>query len=531
MPKNIIKLWFSIRYSYNQKWSKLNLANSKLRFALSLMLITISSINAQSNIDKTYEFFDSANNLVDNFPKVDYSVCASNTNQSNYIAVTSFLKNCDGFIFSQIKVIEFDSNGAVLNQTLLCSPAILNSVALDIHPLKKKNGYIICGYMDPITPNQHMRPISVKIKNNFQKDTQVFFNFPGMFSRMVENDSSEFIFVGYEGDSTDLGCDKNGLIVVTDSNFVVIKSFRIPSANFGKSLTNLNDVDIFGNNNVIIAGSLMTLQLTDTFFRVFIINLNTSTGLIDWQINNIPGNYASPKVAIGTDFIFVIANEFYTSIPFVAKYDLFGNFINSKFIEFNTFYNCNNNLILSHVPLLQNIFIIGKDSLLLTGKFLNGQNGNRNEYPLEFKVMTSDPNSLNWNVYDSYVIYTDYVSINDDVCGYKPLLVLSGYASVSYTTDNTTKLLDNKYVTTTYTNLINTNPQNVFKTWTFSNYYSNVIGRQSMSSINLGGWNPVLFNEVIALPMNIHSEPYFLNNEKIVSSVVACPRRGQCCNN
>jgi len=499
-----------------------------LLLLLSLCL-TDSKLYSQSNIDRTYEFFDMNSNLIDNLPKVDYSVCKSNNNEFNYVAVTSFLKPCDGFQIYQIKVIEFDSSGNIVNESLLCSQAALHSIALDIKPLKNQMGYVICGYMDAMSANQPMHPIAIKIFNNFALDTQVTFSLNGMFSRVDENDNGEFVFCGFKGDSTDWVCNKEGLIIFTNSQFTVSNTFNIYESQIGPSVSNINDVKFVSQDDIIFSGNRL---YSDTTIRLYLARFDLNNGNIIWEFNQFHKHFAGAKFTLNDNNIYLISNEYIQSSSVIYKFDIQGNYLGNRMFEMKEFEECTQQTALPHIPYSYNIKIIGFDSVFVSGKCLTGINAKANHYPFDVIIDLNGQNPSNWLFYNPHVYYTNYISPITDITGYYlNTTIYSGYGiAPSYSTNNSI-LLNNKIITTTYTNLGSFNPTDLYKTWTFTNTWNNVYGYRPVIIEDAGSLPDTSgIQDLNIYPINSTTLPYFLKNDSLTHLRIFCPRRGDCCN-
>lgn len=534
MQKNILKLWFSIRYSYNQKWSKLNLANSKLKFTLFLMLITISSTNAQSNIDKTYEFFDSSNNVIDNIPKVDYSVCASNTNQTNYIAVTGFLNICEGISLSTLKLIEFDSTGSIINLKKICSPAILNIVPTDIKALTQNNGYLICGYIKPIT-DYPPRPFTMMVDNYFNVVSFKFYLIPGVFTRLVQQSDNRFSFVGFEGSSTQDTGYKNGIVVLTDDQFQIINSIKFVSPSTNYNIATIHDAVRFSNSEIVIAGTMMVFDINCTSTRIFVAKINPNSGTVIWQNSQIGDNLTSPIIDYIDTSLYLFANGRVGDISILTKYNILtGNLIGVMGVEFQATDDlCTGANRNYRVSLAQYINVLGRDSVFISGKIINPSDQEILSFDLDIHCPGS--NSLTWYSTNQNTNTTTYSFSTPDAFGYKYSKQSTSCATSDlapmYTSRNTLNI-KNSYISVRHTHVDSgTNSNDQHKTWTFEHrnpaiyghseliVKDNVPSRLIQSNIYIPYANFVLMNENTYFDL----ETFFFDN-------IICNRRGFCCN-
>jgi len=362
----------------------------------------VNNVDGQSKIDKLYSFNDSATgNNIDYQCKVDFSTCKSNcdTATGHYIAATSFKDIFMGNNLYQIKLIEFNKNGSIIQSKVIRSIAILDFVVTDIKQLVDKSGYILVGYIDPLSANQPIHPFSMIVNNNFQPQARKIYEQSGMFSRVGVLQNNSFVFVGFSGDSTDAKSDKSGLLVYSNSSFTLLNSWVIPTSYISQSFTNINDIYCLNNSESIIACSLMQLNNGNGCVDIVtsIMKINHTNGNIIWQNNNV-GNaftkFTSPKLDIANDRIYVTVNSEVSQTGAILKYNLLtGNYIGGAYFEGVKFFNCADISTLIHIPYFQNIKHLVGDTVLVTGKFVLSD-----EFMFDFKVYMPDflP-SVNYN--------------------------------------------------------------------------------------------------------------------------------------
>jgi len=492
----------------------------------------VNNVDGQSNIDSTYSFVDSFNNNIDLNNKVDYTICKSNRNDSNYIAATSFKNFYTANFLQQIRIIEFGKNGNIVKSKIIGSPALLNYVVTDIENITLPQiGYVLTGYIDPLSALQPMNPFIVIIDSNFNIVSSKIIQERGMFSRIGIAPSGNFVCVGYKGDSTDANSTKVGLIASVDFNLTVVTSFVIPTAYISQSYTNLNDLKVLNNNESIITGSLMQLNNGCIEIRTSLIKINHNTGIITWQNNDVGIGYTNPKIEIFDNKIFLIVSAENPSTAGILKYDNLGNFIGGASFESSPFYNCIENKILSHIPYCQNIKYLTNDTILVTGKFVLNT-----EFMFDVKIFLPDSlMSDSWQFVDGHANYTIYQSSNTDLTGYHQTFGANSCINAMgiqpiYSTDNTIFLLNSKIpVTVTYTHLLNTSPNDFNKTWTFTHGYSSAYGYKQINFINAGKINPSPSSNFIVFPNSTHIIDFPLKTPTIFPTNVNCPNRGFCC--
>lgn len=507
----------------------------KLFIVISLC-ITDSKIYAQNSIDKTYGFNDPITGLtMDGEPIVDYSVCKALPNDPDgavYIAVSSFMDNCEGFDEYQMRVLAFDNNGNLVRQNVICTEMALSIVATDIMPLKNNSGYIIAGYQDPLSVSQPMHPFAFQIDPTFNIIKTQFFPINGMFSRVDQySANSEIIFVGYEGDTIDYACQKNGLIVRMNNSISWLNAMKIPTGYFQISFTNINDIKCISNSEILISGSLM--DPNTNYIKTSLMKINHINGVIIWQNNQVGESLTGAKMETDNDNIYVMVNGENPVTSGLLKYDFMGNFIGGANIEVINENFCIFDHLNLHIPYFQNIKCIGEDTIMLTGKMITNT-----EFPFDLKIDASYSNPNSWAIFDAHFNITHYTSPNNGIIGYHAFSTgnLGGNLSQllimpTYSTNNTIWLgSNNTSVTTTYTHVPNFTPSDIFKTWTYNNSYSTAYGFNHPTFYNAGEIIPnsnVNFN-LLTFTTQIFDE--YFTTEDLVKYPILCPDRGDCCN-
>lgn len=503
--------------------------NSKILLFVVSFFFTRFSLS-QSFIDSTYQFEDSITlNPIDAMPNTDFNVCSSNRKVKNYIAATSFKYNLSGFNLFNIKLLEFDSSGKIIKSNVIKSIEVLNLIITDIKPNFNGIGYVLCGYIDALSGNQPMHPFIITIDNDLKLLNAKVLQLNGMFSRIAPSNNS-YYFVGYLGDSTDAVCPKQGFVFKTDLTLSTSIGYAIPAPMISQSFTNINDIKLLPNGDLILAGSIMNFNGSCIEIRTVIFRLNSMLVLL-WQNNEVGISMTNPKIDVLGKYIYVIINGENPVSSAIVKYDTTGICYGGAFFEANNFLNCENNLIATHIPYCQNIKCLGVDTVMITGKFIL-----YSEFFFDVKIDLSNANPGFWNFYNAHVNYTTYRSVNTDLLSYRWKVGANSCIDAMliqpiYSSNNTvwlTKELIPVSVTYTYLRFLNASP---FKTWTFTNGYSFAYGFQNINIYNAGNLilKPKLFPGYYLNFTPTIFLPSFNENNKIFNYQIKCNDRGNCC--
>ena len=156
----------------------------------------------------------------------------------------------------------------------------------------------------------------------------------------------------------------------------------------------------------------------------------------------------------------------------------------------------------------------------------------------DFKVYMPDflP-SVNWVPFNAHVNYTNYQSVNTDLTGYfstvgKDTGFRTELILPIYSTNNTYFNTDSNFaISVTYSHLQNSNPGQVFKTWTFTHAYSNAYGYNNINITNAGSLYSITRPNFYTLSKFISASPMYLKSTNIIKDPNPCNSRknNMCC--
>ncbi len=410
-------------------------------------------------------------------------------------------------------MMEVDSLGvkvAANCRSIESFPNTKSIVLMDLKPLKRKNGYVGCGYQFLKSNPGILKPLTMLLDATGYPTTAYTYDDSGIFTRVCQNTNGDFIFVGSKGNSTFV---KNGnrvaYVVKTDSTLIQQFYMTFPSVTSVESFDVISDIVVKSKDSAIVAGSITTNCISGGGVKVqsILICLNPNNGAIHWHQNGFNSNYVSPKIALMRDTVYVVFNAGPPNRPVITYFSAInGGFLDGKFILVNTILNCENQYINSDTVLFQNIALIGLNKIFISGKVIH-QSG---QFPIDFEFEKS-----NWNIHNSNVYFSKYKSANYDGMSYSVYHINSGCIGGSYILPifsvNSCVLNSHQRLSTIESNTFAANkigPYYSYFPWLFSNNYSAVTGKSSIN-INFIPIPPLLSTTISVMTPSVRQRASF----------------------
>jgi len=363
------------------------------------------------------------------------------------------------------------------------SPNSRSIVLMDVQMLRNKSGYVACGYQFLNTNPAILKPLSVLFNVSGVPTSSYTYDDSGIFTRVVQNTSGDFVFVGSKGNSTFI---KNGsrtaCVVRTDSALIQQNYITIPGVISTESFDIVSDIAVKSKDSVIIAGSITTNCSSTGGLRAqsLLMCINPSSGVVHWHQNVFNTNFVSPKLTIAKDTVYVIFNAGVPNKPVIGFFSAAdGSFIDGRFIKIDPIFNCENQYVNADTVLFQNIIVLNVNRIFVSGKVIQ-QNG---QFPFDIELDKS-----NFNIHYANAYFSKYKSPNFDgmsysvyhmnagcISGYTILPISSVRSSVMNSHGRITSINPNTFAQTV------AGPFYSYFPWLFSNNFSSVTGRSTMN--------------------------------------------------
>jgi len=210
--------------------------------------------------------------------------------------------------------IEVDSSGKRISSNckeITASPYIRSIVLMDIKVLRNNSGYVACGYQFSNSDPYILKPLAVLFDNTGMPVKGYTYNDSGIFTKVIESPTGDFIFVGAKGNSTFIkNANRTAFIVKTYPNLIQNFNIIVPGIVSTESFDLISDVAMKSDDSLVVAGSITAYCNFGSGLRVqsVLMCLNPNNGVIHWQQNLFNTNYVSPKITLVKDTLYTVFN-------------------------------------------------------------------------------------------------------------------------------------------------------------------------------------------------------------------------------
>jgi len=381
---------------------------------------------------------------------------------------------------------EIDSSGVkVLTncREIKSSPNTRFIVLMDIKPLKSNLGYVACGYQFSNTSPNIFKPLSILFDISGVPLKGYTYNDSGIFTRVIESPTGDFIFVGAKGNSAFIkNANRTALIVKTYPSLVENYYITIPGVVSTESYDLISDLAIKSDDSLIVAGSITAFCNVGSGLKAqsVLMCLNPNNGVIHWQQNLFNTNYVSPKITLENDTLYTIFNAGPPNqAAFCVVSAINGTLLGGRQIKLDAVMNCQNNLINTDTMLFQSLIVRSHNRIFLSGKVIH-QSG---QFPFDIEFSKS-----NYSVKYSNIYFNKYKSPNFDGMSYSNYRISSGCLSSStilplFSVNSSTLNSNDTVSTIAATTFAATlaGPFYSYYPWSFTNNYSIITGKSNAS--------------------------------------------------